>query len=823
MVSTTNQLVGEEERASALARIDAQDITYIEPLREFLHKSGCTVLVNRETTQVPVYWIVAGDLEFVKDSVAGNSFSHSKRLFIVYDGEFSEEFLERLGGKVVLVDPVPLSDVVTRDIFAHFFTGKPIVYNARKGLGTRKPASVIHKQQSREQAPFVPPVESQDSSRIAGIMKQIFTPSNSTSEKTTVPNTKMHFLRRIFFGILIGIVIPVLLYGVSAAMAIGFLYGGSLSLVRGNAKFAHTLIIQSTRNTQNASSLLQITSPILQVFGMQGFAEDQEMFLSVLADVAKSELGVMRILDSGKEVAVSLLSTDPQAGQMKGLADVLALRSEVSQVAQHLALVQAQLDSLLSSSRFPFTIGRLQVGAKATIEKLATLRLMTEYAQRLLTLYPEVGGFRKKQTYLVLLQNSMELRPTGGFIGSLLLISFSDGKLANLEVQDVYTADGQLKGHVDPPQPIQSLLGQEHWYLRDSNWDPDFSKSGPQAAWFYEKEMNTKVDGVIAISLPLVTKLLEVTGPLELSDFNERISAGNFFVKSLLYTQTDFFPGSTQKKDFLGSLTNALLLRLTTDKNISPAKLFGAIANSLEGRDVQFYFNNINLQGIVSQWGWSGDVGFSACAHVLQDTPCVQDGVGLIQANLGVNKVNYFVKQEADSQVVINAAGDIRQETAVTLINTSTSQGHDGGGEYKSYLRFLYPSDTELVSVSVDGQAIEQADPKKRDSTLSAVRVERLDDSVAVGVPVLVGVHAQKQVIVTTMRWGVITTKPASVYQFTLRKQAGVNSMPWHVSIQYPNTWSTNTDLKLAKPGVLEYNTDLARDSQLKVLFTSSL
>lgn len=823
MVSTTNQLVGEEERLSALARIDSQDVSYIEPLREFLHEAGCTVLINRESSQDPMYWIVAGDSEFVKGYVAGNRGSSIKRLYIVYEGDLSEEFLARLGGRVVLVDPIPLTQAITRDIFAHFFTGKRILLNSRKGLGTKKVVSVIQKQQSREQATYIPPVESQDSSRIAGIMKQIFATSDPHPKKQLLSKGKFSTIKKILFGVVAAIGVPLLLYVVSCILSVGFLYGGSLSLVRGNSKVANSLIIQSTRNTQNASMLLQFVSPLMQVFGMQGFAEDQELFLSIVSDIAKSEIGVLRILDSGKAVAVSLLSPDVQTGQAKGLADVLALRSDVSQVAQHLALVQAQLDSLLLSSRFPFNINRLQLGAKKALEKLITLRQMTEYAQRLLTLYPEVGGFRKKQTYLVLLQNSMELRPTGGFIGSILLISFADGKLANLEVQDVYTADGQLKGHVDPPLPIQSLLGQEHWYLRDSNWDPDFSKSGPQAAWFYEKEMNTKVDGVIAVSLPLVTKLLEVTGPLELPDFNERISAGNFFVKSLLYTQTDFFPGSTQKKDFLGSLTNALLLRLTTDKGISPAKLFGAIANSLEGRDVQFYFNDTNVQGIVSQWDWSGDVGFPACTHVLADIPCLQDGVGLVQANLGVNKVNYFVKQQANSRVVINATGDIRQETSVTLVNTSTNQGHDGGGEYISYVRFLYPSDTELVSVLVDGQSIEQADPKKRDASGASVRVERLDNGVAIGVPVTVGVRAQKQVIITTMRWGVLATKPSSVYQFTIRKQAGVSSTPWHVSIEYPDTWNVNTDLKLAKPGVLEYNTDLARDSQLKVLFTPTL
>jgi hypothetical protein len=367
-------------------------------------------------------------------------------------------------------------------------------------------------------------------------------------------------------------------------------------------------------------------------------------------------------------------------------------------------------------------------------------------------------------------------------------------------------------------------MGQEHWYLRDSNWDPDFSKSGLQAAWFYEKEMNIKVDGVVGISLPLVTRLLEVTGPLELPDFNERISSTNFFVKSLLYTQTDFFPGSTQKKDFLGSLTNALMLRLTTDRSLSSAKLFSAIASSLDGRDAQFYFYDPRVEGIVSQWGWAGKAEFPPCQPMLKDvSSCTSDGVALVEANVGVNKANYFVKQEGVTRVNIEENGDIRQESTITLKNTSSNQGHDGGGDYQSYVRLLYPEDTELVSVKIDGQELSIRDQTKKNATISSVFVDRIGSIVSVGFPVSVVSHGQRQVSISTIRKAAFQTQASGVYQYTLRKQAGVDSIPWHVSVEYPDAWGVNSDLELAKPGVLEYNTDLVRDGRINILFNTSL
>ena len=51
-----------------------------------------------------------------------------------------------------------------------------------------------------------------------------------------------------------------------------------------------------------------------------------------------------------------------------------------------------------------------------TLDELARTLV---YIDELLTLYPNFAGFKEPKTYLVLLQNSNELRPTGGFIGSV--------------------------------------------------------------------------------------------------------------------------------------------------------------------------------------------------------------------------------------------------------------------------------------------------------------------------------------------------------------------------------------------------------------------
>ena len=140
---------------------------------------------------------------------------------------------------------------------------------------------------------------------------------------------------------------------------------------------------------------------------------------------------------------------------------------------------------------------------------------------------PYLLGNDKTKTYLILFQNNMELRPTGGFIGSFSLVKFSKGKMVDMPVYDVYTADGQLKGYVEPPTPIRDFLGEANWFLRDSNWDPDFAISAQRAEWFLNKELEIGVDGVVGIDLEIIRSLIKIVGPIKLIDFNQTIDENN--------------------------------------------------------------------------------------------------------------------------------------------------------------------------------------------------------------------------------------------------------------------------------------------------------
>lgn len=60
-------------------------------------------------------------------------------------------------------------------------------------------------------------------------------------------------------------------------------------------------------------------------------------------------------------------------------------------------------------------------------------------------------GEQEQQRYLVVLQNSAEKRPNGGFFGSFAIVTIKDAKITNIELMDSY-----YPNKIDPSATIQA-------------------------------------------------------------------------------------------------------------------------------------------------------------------------------------------------------------------------------------------------------------------------------------------------------------------------------------------------------------------------------
>lgn len=431
-------------------------------------------------------------------------------------------------------------------------------------------------------------------------------------------------------------------------------------------------------------------------------------------------------------------------------------------------------------------------------QQLGDLKKYLLEAKILVSQLPELLGGEKKKVYLVLLQNNMELRPTGGFIGSFALVTFDGGKITDLTVQDVYSADGQLKGHVEPPAAIKDYLKEANWYLRDSNWDPDFTVAAQRAEWFLDKEADIAVDGVVAIDLDLVKDLLKVTGPIFLKDFDTELSAENFYEKTQGEVEKDFFPGSYRKSGFLTAVTKALSERFTASLGESTLAVFQTFLDNLEKKHVQVYLHNQPAQKTMANLGWNGAVVTPWCPE-----NCYRDWFGFVEANVGVNKANYYLTRSYLLNLKIDKEGKIAKSLTINLIN-SANQALGPKAIYKNYARILVPAGAVVNKVLVNNGTLLEDVPF--DKEIVANRQEA-------GFYFEVSPGQTRTVFV---EWNneksLDFTKPGE-YRLLWRKQAGLGDSP----ISY-NLESDQPLTLIREDG---YNAVLSKDSISRILWTN--
>src|SRR5258708_6359089 len=141
--------------------------------------------------------------------------------------------------------------------------------------------------------------------------------------------------------------------------------------------------------------------------------------------------------------------------------------------------------------------------------------------------WPQLLGFDSKKNYLVLLENNLKIRPSGGLVESYGILTVNKGKVENFSIKNAYDSDKALKGRVEPPYPIRRYLGEANWFLKDSNFDVDFRQSASSSAFFVNLEAGEKIDGVIALNFNFIKNFLKSTVPVFISEYKKSIDSEN--------------------------------------------------------------------------------------------------------------------------------------------------------------------------------------------------------------------------------------------------------------------------------------------------------
>ncbi len=337
---------------------------------------------------------------------------------------------------------------------------------------------------------------------------------------------------------------------------------------------------------------------------------------------------------------------------------------------------------------------------------LETYRPLLEQYRELDDLVPELMGWGGEKRYLVLAQNPAELRPAGGYTGTVGLID-GDGRIAGRQ-QFVNVYDLDLpKGlpFIKPPEELtENLLAPDEkgnpqsWRLADATWSADFPTGAATAAEFYAIETDgVEVDGVIALTTYALDRLLEVVGPVDVPAYDVMVEPGD--VTLTLLGATRGAPGDLKgRKDVLDALAREVTQRLTS----LPPDQWGSTVEALEdiGREkmAMIWLADDEAQQVVVDSGWAG-----RCARIRATTSTWWSRTSRRHPSTTSWSIaptrswSSSTRKGMPSTACVSIGRTTRTKKA-SRIETLRESSENEDGWYGAYTRVLVPTGGELVN-----------------------------------------------------------------------------------------------------------------------------
>ncbi len=309
---------------------------------------------------------------------------------------------------------------------------------------------------------------------------------------------------------------------------------------------------------------------------------------------------------------------------------------------------------------------------------------------RLLAFTPLMSG---SQRFLVLLQNSTELRATGGFIGNLATIQLRDGVLGHYQSFDSYAVDARNNDPASAsypvaPAPIKQYLNQNRLYLRDSNWFPDFRDSAQLILALYPIGSSDRepFSGVIAVNPSVVAEALGLLGPI--------VVDGVEFTKDNLVEALEYeveinapiYKGksASERKEIVNSLFREMITRIISLPTKQQLQYVKIAEQKLNEKEIQLYFTDNQLQDAAERLQFAGSFG-----------SCPSDCLAIIDSNLRALKTDSAI-QRSVAYSVVEYNGSVKGRLNLTYTNSGYYDWKTT--DYRSYTRVYMPKGSSISS-----------------------------------------------------------------------------------------------------------------------------
>lgn len=311
-------------------------------------------------------------------------------------------------------------------------------------------------------------------------------------------------------------------------------------------------------------------------------------------------------------------------------------------------------------------------------------------------------GVAENKRYLLVFQNNAEMRGPGGFIGSYALVDFKNGKIKNIEVPagGSYDTEAGLYDMVAAPEPLQLI--NPLWHFWDANWWPDWPTSAKKLMWFYEHSGGPTVDGVISLTPTVIERLLEITGPIDLTEkYGVIVDSDNFWeatknvinennkldIANLKKATTTPANQENRPKKIIGDLTMKILEELPKKLNKDNIiKLLGIMDSNLSEKHILLYFTDNELQSGAEKYGWDGKI-----------KQTQWDYLSVINTNIGGGKTDRKIRETITHQAEVKSDGTIIDSVEIKREHTGGKFEPFWGIRNVDWMRIYVPLGSRLI------------------------------------------------------------------------------------------------------------------------------
>lgn len=275
--------------------------------------------------------------------------------------------------------------------------------------------------------------------------------------------------------------------------------------------------------------------------------------------------------------------------------------------------------------------------------------------------------------YLVLFQNPAELRPSGGFPGTMGIVAFERGQLSGYEIFDAHVLSDAYISQNHPPRPqpwaIQEFFPSPSLVLHDATWWADFPRSGRTIFDMYQQTGWPPIDGVVAVQPSVISAFVRIAGNVTITvDGEERlITPENVYneIERLRILHREGLGPDGRHKEILELIGVELIERFQAADRGMLIEAARALRDAADIRDVQMFMDSSMVQGWLAERRWTGSIGIDAS----------QPTLAITLANVVTNKASMRLVPKV--HITLGAEADGRRDVTLELWLTHTGTNEE--------------------------------------------------------------------------------------------------------------------------------------------------